>query len=71
MVGMAVGGFLGGYLFDVSHGYTVSWLLSFGAGLISAFLAMDLLGQAERAKAEAETPPTPARSVQTTQASGV
>jgi MFS family permease len=51
MVGMAVGGFLGGYLFDVSHTYVTSWLVSFGAGLISALLAMDLLSQGERAKA--------------------
>ncbi len=71
MVGMAVGGFLGGYLFDVSHSYVVSWLLSFGAGLISVLLAMDLLGQDERAEAEKVAPHTEVRSVQTTQASGV
>ena len=53
MVGMAVGGFLGGYLFDVSHSYVSSWLISFGAGLISSLLAMDLINQGERAKAEA------------------
>ena len=51
MVGMATGGFLGGYLFDISHSYVAAWLISFGAGLISAFLAMDLLSQAERARA--------------------
>jgi MFS family permease len=55
MVGMAVGGFLGGYLFDISHTYVTSWLVSFGAGLISALLGMDLLAQGERARAEART----------------
>jgi sugar phosphate permease len=54
MVGMATGGFLGGYLFDISHGYTVSWLVSFIAGLISTLLAMDLLSQGDRAKVEQE-----------------
>ena len=52
MVGMAMGGFLGGYLFDISHGYVISWLISFGAGLISVLLAMDLLTQGERAKVD-------------------
>ena len=48
MVGMAVGGFLGGYLYDLSHSYVASWLVSFGAGLISSLLAMDLLLQGDR-----------------------
>jgi MFS family permease len=52
MVGMAVGGFLGGYLFEVSHSYVSSWLVSFGAGLISSLLALDLINQGERVKAE-------------------
>jgi hypothetical protein len=47
MIGMAVGGFFGGYLYDVSHSYAAAWLLSFGAGLISSLLAMDLLIQGE------------------------
>lgn len=51
MVGMAVGGFLGGYLFDVSHSYVSAWLLSFGAGFISSLLALDLLTQGEQTKA--------------------
>jgi predicted MFS family arabinose efflux permease len=67
MVGMAVGGFLGGYLFEVSHSYVSAWLVSFGAGLISSLLALDLINQGERAKAEAvaaepertATPPEP------------
>ena len=50
MVGMAVGGFLGGYLYDLSHSYVASWLISFGAGLISSLLAMDLLLQGDRAR---------------------
>jgi hypothetical protein len=52
MVGMVTGGFLGGYLFDISHGYVTSWLISFTAGLISALLAMHLLSQGEWAKVE-------------------
>jgi MFS family permease len=51
MVGMAVGGFLGGYLFDISHSYVTSWLVSFICGLISSLIAMDLMAQSERAKA--------------------
>ena len=51
MVGMAVGGFLGGYLYDISHSYATSWLISFASGLISSFIAMDLLSQSERTKA--------------------
>jgi len=51
MVGMAVGGFLGGYLYDLSQSYVTAWLVSFTCGLISAFLAMDLMSQGERARA--------------------
>ncbi len=53
MVGMAAGGFLGGYLYDLSNSYVFSWFVSFGSGLISSFLAMDLLVQNERLKAKA------------------
>ncbi len=68
MVGMAVGGFLGGYLYDISQTYVWSWMVSFGAGLISALLGMDLLSQGERAKAEAQAPaaPAPVAAPQTT-----
>jgi MFS family permease len=55
MVGMAVGGFLGGYLYDLSHSYVTAWLVSFVSGLISSFLAMDLMSQSERAKATPAT----------------
>jgi MFS family permease len=51
MVGMAVGGFLGGYLYDVSNSYVTAWLVSFMCGLISSLIAMDLMMQDERAKA--------------------
>jgi MFS family permease len=51
MVGMAVGGFMGGYLYDLSHSYVTSWLVSFASGLISSFIAMDLMSQSERVKA--------------------
>jgi MFS family permease len=50
MVGMAIGGFLGGYLFDISHTYTMSWLISFAAGLVAVLLAMDLVAQNEQAR---------------------
>lgn len=63
MVGMALGGYLGGYLYDLSGSYVTAWLISFTSGLISSFLAMDLLTQADRTKAAAvrttmETPQT-------------
>jgi MFS family permease len=65
MVGMAAGRFLGGYLFDFSHSYVSAWLVSFGAGLISALLAMRLMIQTDRApvtpfptEAEAPSPVT-------------
>jgi MFS family permease len=48
MAGMALGGFLGGYLFDISNSYVTAWLISFGAGLISAILAMDLSTQSQQ-----------------------
>ncbi len=68
MVGMAAGGFLGGYLFDISHGYTIAWLVSFGAGLISALLAMDLMAQDEREQAARTVPVSAtARPVQATE----
>ena len=58
MVGMSVGGFLGGYLYDISHSYVTSWLVSFtAAGLIASLLAMDLMAQGERAQAEAVAAP--------------
>jgi sugar phosphate permease len=55
MIGMATGGFLGGYLYDLSSSYVASWLVSFGSGLISSLLAMDLLVQNERTKAAQAT----------------
>jgi MFS family permease len=51
MVGMALGGYLGGYIYDLSGSYVMAWLLSFASGLISSLLAMDLLAQMDRAKA--------------------
>ena len=62
MVGMSVGGFLGGYLYDISHSYVTSWWVSFVAGLISSLLAMDLMAQDERTKAEAVVAPDPGES---------
>ena len=71
MVGMAVGGFLGGYLFDISHGYVSAWLISFGSGLISALLAMDLIGQAERARSAKTTAVDTQQTTQSAQTSRV
>jgi MFS family permease len=51
MVGMAVGGFLGGYLYDVSNSYVSAWFVSFICGLISSLIAVDLMVQGERARA--------------------
>lgn len=65
MVGMALGGFLGGYLYDLSGNYVTAWLLSVLAGLISSLLAMDLMAQEERHQAApvaSEPAPTPAAS---------
>jgi hypothetical protein len=62
MVGMAAGGFLGGYLYDVSHTFLWAWVVSCGAGLFSALVGLDLLSLGERAKAvdqaESSTPQT-------------
>jgi MFS family permease len=51
MVGMAIGGFLGGFLYDVSNSYVSAWLVSFMCGVISSLIAMDLMVQGERVKA--------------------
>lgn len=48
MVGMALGGFLGGYLYDVSGSYVTSWIISFLSGVVSSLLAMDLMAQEHR-----------------------
>lgn len=53
MVGMSVGGFLGGYLYDISNSYVTAWLVSFASGLISSLIALDLMTHDERAKAVA------------------
>jgi MFS family permease len=59
MVGMAVGGFLGGYLYDLSHSYVTAWLVSVTCGLIASLIAMDLMTQGERATAaQAAAAPT-------------
>jgi hypothetical protein len=39
----------------LSFNYIASWLVSFGSGLISSLLAMDLLVQNERTKATQAT----------------
>jgi len=44
---MAGGGVFGGLLYDLSGSYTSAWLLSVAAGLITAFLALDLRAPAK------------------------
>jgi MFS family permease len=70
MVGMAMGGFLGGYLFDVSHSYVISWLISFAAGLVAVLLAMDLAVQGERAEADQVPAPPAPEAVQSAKSAG-
>jgi MFS family permease len=41
-LGMAGGGLVAGLLYDFSGSYTSSWILSVVAGLVTAFVAMDL-----------------------------
>jgi hypothetical protein len=38
----AVGGYLGGFLFDLSSSYQPAWMLSLVAGIVTAFVAFDL-----------------------------
>jgi MFS family permease len=64
MVGMAVGGFLAGYLYDISHSYVTSWLVSFAAGLVAVLLAMDLAAQGERVRAVQPAVPSEAEAIQ-------
>ena len=41
-LGMAVGGYLGGFLFDLSDSDQPAWMLSLVAGIVTAFVALDL-----------------------------
>jgi len=41
-LGMAIGGYLGGFLFDLSGSYQPAWILSLVAGVVTAFVALDL-----------------------------
>jgi MFS family permease len=41
-LGMAAGGYLGGFLFDLSGSYQPAWMLSLVAGVVTAFVALDL-----------------------------
>ena len=48
MVGMALGGYLGGLLFDLSHTYVTAWWISLISGLIAPLIAMNIACKAER-----------------------
>lgn len=48
MVGMALGGYLGGLLADISHTYVTAWWVSLISGLIAALIAMDMARKAEQ-----------------------
>jgi cyanate permease len=55
-LGMAVGGYLGGFLFDLSGSYQPAWILSLVAGIVTAFVALDLappIHPRQRVKTEA------------------
>jgi MFS family permease len=57
-LGMAVGGYLGGFLFDLSGSYQPAWMLSLVAGVVTAFVALDLappIHPRQRRQAEEET----------------
>lgn len=41
-LGMAVGGYLGGFMFDLSGSYQPAWILALVAGVVTAFVALDL-----------------------------
>jgi len=41
-LGMAAGGYLGGLLYDLSGSYQPAWILSLVAGVVTAFVALDL-----------------------------
>ena len=56
-LGMAVGGYLGGFLFDLSGSYQPAWILSLVAGIVTAFVALDLappIHPRQRRQAEGE-----------------
>jgi predicted MFS family arabinose efflux permease len=55
MVGMALGGYLGGILFDISMTYTTAWWISLICGLIAALLAMDMARKAEQERIDDAT----------------
>lgn len=58
MVGMALGGYLGGILFDISHTYITAWWVSLISGLIAALIAMDIARKAEQETPHVKTVPT-------------
>lgn len=56
MVGMALGGYLGGLLYDLSHTYVMAWWVSLICGLIAALIAMDMARKAAQEKLSSLAP---------------
>jgi MFS family permease len=62
-MGMAVGGYMGGLIYDLSGSYQPAWILSLVAGVVTAFMALDLappLHPRQRRQSEMETAMSPA-----------
>jgi MFS family permease len=55
--GMALGGFLGGYLFDISGDYGISFTVSLSAGLVALFFGFILRDPAREARVVAALQP--------------
>ncbi len=56
MLGMAMGGYLGGLLYDISQTYVTAWWVSLISGIIAALLAMDMARKAELEKVAVAIP---------------
>jgi MFS family permease len=62
MVGMALGGYLGGVLYDLSHTYVTAWWVSLICGVVASLIAMEMARKAEHEKSERTASPSDALS---------